>query len=102
MAHQSIIVFHKLFLTSTFAIHSYPVLKQFGVRPFLLSALLVVINDICAYLVGVPFGRTPLTKLSPKKSWCVLHFCVPPLCLANSCTWLTMPTRRLQMTTHAL
>lgn len=47
------------------------VLKQFGVRPFLLSCLLVVVNDICAYLVGVPFGRTPLTKLSPKKSWYV-------------------------------
>lgn len=45
------------------------ILKQWGIRPFLLSVLLVVVNDICAYLVGVPFGKTPLTKLSPKKSW---------------------------------
>lgn len=56
-------------------IPSTTVLKQFGVRPFLLSALLVVVNDICAYLVGVPFGRTPLTKLSPKKSWCASLLC---------------------------
>lgn len=45
------------------------ILKQWGVRPFLLSVLLVVVNDIGAYLVGVPLGKTPLTKLSPKKSW---------------------------------
>jgi phosphatidate cytidylyltransferase len=40
-----------------------------GMIWFLLPAFLVVINDIAAYLAGFFFGRTPLIKLSPKKTW---------------------------------
>lgn len=58
-----------LFLTVGLGSGYVAILKQWGVRPFLLSVLLVVVNDIGAYLVGVPLGKTPLTKLSPKKSW---------------------------------
>ena len=36
---------------------------------FLLPATLIVINDIGAYFFGFFFGRTPLIKLSPKKTW---------------------------------
>ncbi|KAF3775673.1 Phosphatidate cytidylyltransferase 2 [Nymphaea thermarum] len=36
---------------------------------FLLPAFLIVINDIAAYIFGFFFGRTPLIKLSPKKTW---------------------------------
>ncbi|MCO5547000.1 hypothetical protein L7F22_000440 [Adiantum nelumboides] len=36
---------------------------------FLLPASLIVINDIAAYLCGRFIGRTPLIKLSPKKTW---------------------------------
>ena len=36
---------------------------------FLLPASLIVINDIAAYLFGFFLGRTPLIKLSPKKTW---------------------------------
>jgi CDP-diglyceride synthetase len=36
---------------------------------FLLPASLIVINDIFAYLFGFFLGRTPLIKLSPKKTW---------------------------------
>uniref|UniRef100_A0A2N9GR24 phosphatidate cytidylyltransferase n=1 Tax=Fagus sylvatica TaxID=28930 RepID=A0A2N9GR24_FAGSY len=36
---------------------------------FLLPASLIVINDIAAYVFGFFFGRTPLIKLSPKKTW---------------------------------
>nr|VDD49219.1 unnamed protein product [Brassica oleracea] len=36
---------------------------------FLLPASLIVINDIFAYICGFFFGRTPLIKLSPKKTW---------------------------------
>ncbi|XP_062111781.1 phosphatidate cytidylyltransferase 1-like [Humulus lupulus] len=36
---------------------------------FLLPATLIVINDIAAYFFGFFFGRTPLIKLSPKKTW---------------------------------
>ncbi|XP_058081298.1 phosphatidate cytidylyltransferase 1-like isoform X2 [Magnolia sinica] len=36
---------------------------------FLLPASLIVINDIAAYIFGFFFGRTPLIKLSPKKTW---------------------------------
>jgi phosphatidate cytidylyltransferase len=29
----------------------------------------VIVNDIMAYFAGKAFGRTPLIKLSPKKTW---------------------------------
>jgi CDP-diglyceride synthetase len=34
-----------------------------------MPASLVVCNDIMAYMFGFFFGRTPLIKLSPKKTW---------------------------------
>ncbi|RVX08088.1 Phosphatidate cytidylyltransferase 1 [Vitis vinifera] len=40
-----------------------------GIFWFLLPASLIVINDIAAYIFGFFFGRTPLIKLSPKKTW---------------------------------
>ncbi|XP_056159774.1 phosphatidate cytidylyltransferase 1 [Syzygium oleosum] len=40
-----------------------------GIFWFLLPATLIVINDIAAYIFGFFFGRTPLIKLSPKKTW---------------------------------
>lgn len=39
-----------------------------GLFWFFLPASLVIINDICAYLCGITFGRTPLIKISPKKT----------------------------------
>ncbi|KAF6137379.1 hypothetical protein GIB67_036416, partial [Kingdonia uniflora] len=42
---------------------------QVGLQSFLLPASLIVINDIGAYIFGFFFGRTPLIKLSPKKTW---------------------------------
>ncbi|KAL6526595.1 phosphatidate cytidylyltransferase [Orobanche gracilis] len=40
-----------------------------GIFWFLLPASLIVINDIAAYIFGFFFGKTPLIKLSPKKTW---------------------------------
>ncbi|THU53949.1 hypothetical protein C4D60_Mb10t19790 [Musa balbisiana] len=40
-----------------------------GIFWFLLPASLIIINDIAAYFFGFFFGRTPLIKLSPKKTW---------------------------------
>jgi len=40
-----------------------------GIIWFLLPCALVIVNDIAAYLAGFFFGRTPLIKLSPKKTW---------------------------------
>ncbi|KAJ9566204.1 hypothetical protein OSB04_002170 [Centaurea solstitialis] len=40
-----------------------------GIFWFLLPASLIIINDIAAYIVGFFFGKTPLIKLSPKKTW---------------------------------
>lgn len=40
-----------------------------GIIWFLLPCALVIINDIAAYLAGFFFGKTPLIKLSPKKTW---------------------------------
>ena len=40
-----------------------------GIIWFLLPCALVIVNDIGAYIAGTLFGRTPLIKLSPKKTW---------------------------------
>lgn len=40
-----------------------------GIIWFLLPCSLIIINDCAAYLFGFYFGRTPLIKLSPKKTW---------------------------------
>lgn len=45
------------------------IIKNKFVFRFLLPASLIVINDIAAYFFGFFFGRTPLIKLSPKKTW---------------------------------
>lgn len=36
---------------------------------FIVPVSMIVINDIMAYVFGFFFGRTPLIKLSPKKTW---------------------------------
>ncbi|KAA0717331.1 Phosphatidate cytidylyltransferase 1 [Triplophysa tibetana] len=40
-----------------------------GMIWFILPISTVICNDIMAYLFGFFFGRTPLIKLSPKKTW---------------------------------
>ena len=40
-----------------------------GLIWFILPALLIVSNDCWAYVFGFFFGRTPLIRLSPKKTW---------------------------------
>ena len=36
---------------------------------FILTASIVICNDIAAYIFGFFFGRTPLISVSPKKTW---------------------------------
>lgn len=40
-----------------------------GLFWFFVPVSLVITNDIFAYICGMTFGRTPLIKLSPKKTW---------------------------------
>jgi len=40
-----------------------------GMVWFIMPIMMVIINDIMAYMFGFCFGRTPLIKLSPKKTW---------------------------------
>jgi phosphatidate cytidylyltransferase len=40
-----------------------------GMYWFLFPALCVIANDIFAYIFGFFYGKTPLIKLSPKKTW---------------------------------
>ncbi|XP_024544214.1 phosphatidate cytidylyltransferase 1 [Selaginella moellendorffii] len=59
-----------MILFVVFAQSSFTVANIFeGIIWFLLPVSLIVINDIAAYLFGFFFGRTPLIKLSPKKTW---------------------------------
>lgn len=36
---------------------------------FIVPVMMIVCNDVMAYMFGFFFGRTPLIKLSPKKTW---------------------------------
>ncbi len=36
---------------------------------FIVPVSMIVCNDVMAYMFGFFFGRTPLIKLSPKKTW---------------------------------
>ncbi|XP_031260868.1 phosphatidate cytidylyltransferase 2-like [Pistacia vera] len=59
-----------MILIVVFTQSSFTVANIFeGIFWFLLPATLIVINDIAAYICGFFFGRTPLIKLSPKKTW---------------------------------
>ncbi|KAE8647645.1 phosphatidate cytidylyltransferase 1 [Cucumis sativus] len=59
-----------MILIVVFTQSSFTVANIFeGIIWFLLPASLIVINDIAAYIFGFFFGRTPLIKLSPKKTW---------------------------------
>jgi len=40
-----------------------------GLIWYVLPMTLITLNDIAAFYVGFFFGRTPLIKLSPKKTW---------------------------------
>lgn len=40
-----------------------------GILWLLLPAFVIILNDIMAYFFGFYFGKTPLIKLSPKKTW---------------------------------
>ena len=40
-----------------------------GLIWFIIPILMVVINDVMAYMFGFFFGKTPLIQLSPKKTW---------------------------------
>ena len=40
-----------------------------GLIWFVLPSSLVICNDIFAYIFGFFFGKTPLIRLSPKKTW---------------------------------
>lgn len=40
-----------------------------GLIWFVVPVSMIVTNDVMAYLFGFFFGKTPLIKLSPKKTW---------------------------------
>ena len=40
-----------------------------GLIWLIMPVMMVIINDIMAYVFGFFMGRTPLIKLSPKKTW---------------------------------
>ncbi|KAL8486556.1 hypothetical protein ACS0TY_023301 [Phlomoides rotata] len=74
-----------------------------GMFWFLLPASLIIINDIAAYIFGFFFGKTPLIKLSPKKTWegfigASVATMISAFLLANIMgrfPWLTCPRKDL-------
>ncbi|XLT00005.1 hypothetical protein HN51_049356 [Arachis hypogaea] len=59
-----------MILIVVFAQSAFTVANIFeGIFWFLFPAGLIAMNDVAAYFFGFFFGRTPLIKLSPKKTW---------------------------------
>jgi len=46
---------------------AFPILYE-GLIWFVIGHLMIIFNDIFAYLFGITFGKTPLIKLSPNKT----------------------------------
>lgn len=44
-------------------------LSFLGMIWFIVPVMMIVCNDVMAYMFGFFFGKTPLIKLSPKKTW---------------------------------
>ncbi|PON34036.1 Phosphatidate cytidylyltransferase, eukaryota [Parasponia andersonii] len=93
-----------MILIVVFTQSSFTVANIFeGIFWFLLPATLIVINDIAAYFFGFFFGRTPLIKLSPKKTWegfigASVTTMISAFMLANIMgryQWLTCPRKDL-------
>ncbi|XP_076938072.1 phosphatidate cytidylyltransferase 1-like [Bidens hawaiensis] len=77
-----------------------------GIFWFLLPAALIAINDVAASFFGFFFGKTPLIKLSPKKTWegfigasvttvISAFFCKILAKVLGRYQWLTCPRRDL-------
>ncbi|CAN1340050.1 Phosphatidate cytidylyltransferase 2 [Linum perenne] len=59
-----------MILIVVFAQSAFTVANIFeGIFWFLFPASLIAVNDVAAYFFGFFFGKTPLIKLSPKKTW---------------------------------
>ncbi|XP_076910557.1 phosphatidate cytidylyltransferase 1-like [Bidens hawaiensis] len=93
-----------MILIVVFTQSSFTVANIFeGIFWFLLPASLIVINDIAAYIFGFFFGKTPLIKLSPKKTWegfigASVTTVISAFMLANFLgrfQWLTCPRKDL-------
>ncbi|KAK2992236.1 hypothetical protein RJ640_005723 [Escallonia rubra] len=93
-----------MILIVVFTQSSFTVANIFeGIFWFLLPASLIVINDIAAYIFGFFFGKTPLIKLSPKKTWegfigASVATIISAFVLANIMgrfQWLTCPRKDL-------
>lgn len=93
-----------MILIVVFTQSSFTVANIFeGIFWFLLPASLIVINDIFAYIFGFFFGKTPLIKLSPKKTWegfigASVTTVISAFLLANIMgrfQWLTCPRKDL-------
>lgn len=54
-----------------FVTQSYLIIQNLfqGLIWFIVPVSMIICNDIMAYLFGTLCGRTPLIKLSPKKTW---------------------------------
>ncbi|KAL0367117.1 UNVERIFIED_CONTAM: Phosphatidate cytidylyltransferase 1 [Sesamum radiatum] len=93
-----------MILIVVFTQSSFTVANIFeGIFWFLLPASLIVINDIAAYIFGFFFGKTPLIKLSPRKTWegfigASVATMISAFLLANILgrfQWLTCPRKDL-------
>lgn len=53
----------------SYACNSFIFTLRKGYFWFIFEVTAIALNDALAYFFGVFFGRTPLIKLSPKKTW---------------------------------
>lgn len=96
--HMTLLV---IFVPSSFFVSSI----FSGIIWFLLPTFLIIANDIFAYLAGFFWGKTPLIKLSPKKTWegffgglvgtLIFSFCLATL--MSKFQWMVCPRKDLSL-----
>jgi phosphatidate cytidylyltransferase len=57
------------FLYTIVSLHCFILLRDISLVLSLACLLMIWMNDTMAYIVGSFIGKTPLTKISPKKTW---------------------------------
>lgn len=65
------LIWYVYYLSKLLLYHVYVLILLFMsiIFRFIVPVSMIVINDVMAYMFGFFFGRTPLIKLSPKKTW---------------------------------
>lgn len=63
------LIWYDNYLRKLIFFRNYFIIMYISWFRFIVPVSMIVTNDVMAYMFGFFFGKTPLIKLSPKKTW---------------------------------